>query len=123
MARNDWSDAEAERRFGWTARRPGHGHLYQIAVTVAGDPAPDTGLLVDLGFLDALLHSRVIERFADQDLNRALEPVARGDALPGCEVLAREIWRSLAEELPPGVELVRVIAREDDTLEAECIAP
>lgn len=123
MALPTWSDAEAEGRFGWTARRPGHGHLYRVAVTVGGVPDATTGLVMNLAELDALLADRVVTPFADQDLNQVVTAVAQGVQLPGCEVLAADIWQRLVHALPGRVTLERVVVQEDDTLEAECVAP
>lgn len=121
MALPDWSDGEAEARYGWTARRPGHGHLYRVAVTVGGTPDPDTGALLDLAAFDALLHDQVIAPLTGQHLNEAVDEFARGDALPTCEALAAVIWRRLAPHLAAGLRLERVVVAEDDTLEGECL--
>lgn len=120
MSKPGWSDAEAEQRYGWTARAPGHSHLYRVAVTVSGTPDPETGTIVDLAGLDAVLDREVMAHFAGSDLNVAIDAVASGDAVPGCEVLAAAIWRRVTRALPVGVTLQRVAVAEDETLEAEC---
>ncbi|MEZ4377452.1 MAG: 6-carboxytetrahydropterin synthase [Gemmatimonadales bacterium] len=121
MTLPQWSAADAEARFGWTARSPGHGHLYRVAVTVGGTPDPETGALLDLVAFDALLQQQVIDPMEGQDLNAAVAEFARGDALPTCEALAAVIWRRLAPRLADGLRLERVVVAEDDTLEGECL--
>jgi 6-pyruvoyltetrahydropterin/6-carboxytetrahydropterin synthase len=123
MRRADWSDEEAERRFGAVARHPGHGHLYRVAVTVAGPLDPETGTVVDLVALDDLLAREVVIPLDGSDLNATVAEVVRGDVVPGCEAIAASIWRRLADRLPHGVRLERVTVAEDDTLEAECLGP
>jgi 6-pyruvoyltetrahydropterin/6-carboxytetrahydropterin synthase len=121
MALPEWTDGEAEARFGWTARRPGHGHLYRVAVTVGGTPDPETGALLDLAAFDAVLDEQVIAPLTGRDLNEAVDEFARGEALPTCEALAAALWRRLAPHLPAGVTLQRIVVAEDDTLEGECL--
>ncbi|HRP07946.1 MAG TPA: 6-carboxytetrahydropterin synthase [Gemmatimonadales bacterium] len=122
MHKPGWSEAESARRFGWTAAAPGHGHLYRIAVTVTGEPDPETGTVIDLGVLDAVLEDRVRGVFEGQDLNTVLPEVLSGRAVPSCEVMAAEIWRRVTDGVPAGVSVVRVVVAEDDTLEAECLS-
>ena len=43
-----WSQERNEEVFGRCARRNGHGHNYTLEVTVAGEPDPVTGFVVDL---------------------------------------------------------------------------
>lgn len=94
-----------------------------MAITVTGPADPDTGVIVDLGALDAVLEREVRLPLDGSDLNKVLDEVARGDAVPGCEVIAGAIWRRVASALPDGVTLLRVTVSEDDTLEAECTGP
>jgi 6-pyruvoyltetrahydropterin/6-carboxytetrahydropterin synthase len=123
MHKPGWSDAEAHRRYGWTADAPGHGHLYRVAVSVSGRVDPETGTIVDLDMLDTVLAREVVLPFTGSDLNTALPAVANGQMLPTCEVLASAIWQRVTSQLPPGVSLVRVVVAEDDSLEAECTGP
>jgi 6-pyruvoyltetrahydropterin/6-carboxytetrahydropterin synthase len=120
MHKPGWTDAEAHRRYGWTADAPGHGHLYRVAVSVSGPVDPETGTVVDLDLLDQLLAREVVLPFTGSDLNTTLPSVVAGRALPTCEVLASTIWHRVTPELPAGVSLVRVVVAEDDSLEAEC---
>jgi 6-pyruvoyltetrahydropterin/6-carboxytetrahydropterin synthase len=120
MHKPGWSEAEAERRYGWTAAAPGHGHLYRVAVSVGGPADVETGTVIDLAEFDAILAREVILPFSGSDLNTALGDVASGRALPTCEAMAAGIWRRVAPHLPMGVRLVRVVVAEDDSLEAEC---
>ena len=123
MTKPGWSEAEGRRRFGATADAPGHGHLYRVAVTVAGPRDPETGTVVALAALEDLLVRAVVIPLGGSDLNRALPEVAGGEAVPACEALAVSIWRRLAPHLAGGVRLERVTVAEDDSLEAECLGP
>lgn len=123
MHKPGWTDAEAQRRYGWTADPPGHGHLYRVAVSVSGPVDVDTGAVIDLDALDAVLAREVVVPFSGSDLNTALPAVAAGLMLPTCEAMAAAIWQRVTPHLPAGVRLVRVVVAEDDSLEAECTGP
>ena len=123
MHKPGWSDAESQRRYGWTADPPGHGHLYRVAVSVTGAADVETGAVVDLGVLDALLAREVVLPLSGTDLNTTIAAVAAGHVLPTCEALAAAIWQRVEPHLPSGVRLVRVTVAEDDSLEAECTDP
>jgi 6-pyruvoyltetrahydropterin/6-carboxytetrahydropterin synthase len=43
-----WTEEKNEQVFGRCANRNGHGHNYTLEVTVAGEPDPVTGFVVDL---------------------------------------------------------------------------
>src|SRR5687768_18503196 len=58
--RPDWSDERNRSVFGACANPHGHGHNYMLEATVEGAVDPETGFLVDLGWLDALLPERVV---------------------------------------------------------------
>jgi 6-pyruvoyltetrahydropterin/6-carboxytetrahydropterin synthase len=123
MHKAGWSDAEAANRYGWTADPSGHGHLYRVAVSVSGPADVETGAVIDLGVLDAVLAREVVLPFSGSDLNTTLPAVAAGQSLPTCEAIAATIWHRVTPHLPAGVKLVRVTVAEDDSLEAECTDP
>jgi 6-pyruvoyltetrahydropterin/6-carboxytetrahydropterin synthase len=123
MHKPGWSDAEAQERYGWTADPSGHGHLYRVAVSVSGPADVETGAVIDLETLDAILTREVVFPLSGTDLNTALPAVIAGRMLPTCEALASDIWQRVTPWLPSGVRLVRVTVAEDDSLEAECTDP
>jgi 6-pyruvoyltetrahydropterin/6-carboxytetrahydropterin synthase len=118
MWRADWSDAENRRRFGPVAEY--HGHQYSCSVTVAGPVDPSTGMLVDLGELDALIDEEVLQRLSSRQLNTDLPELASGRPLPTCEALVSILYPRLAARLPGGLHLLRVRVAEDPALYAEC---
>ena len=46
-----------------------HGHNYVIEVTVAGEPDPETGYVVDLGKLKKVIEERILEPCDHRNLN------------------------------------------------------
>ncbi|MDP9121686.1 MAG: 6-carboxytetrahydropterin synthase [Acidobacteriota bacterium] len=119
--RPEWSEEKNRAHFGKCANLPGHGHNYRLYVTVAGEPDPRTGFIVDLGQLDTLVHRRVVDLLDHQHLNAALPEFREGGAIPSSEALIRWIQVQLAGHLPPGASLVRLRLEEDEDLAAEWV--
>ena len=85
-----------------------HGHNYYLEVTMRGEPDPITGMLIDIGHVDAVVKARVLE---DVD-HRSLEEVPALDGvITTGESLARAFWGLLAPALRPGA-LARVAVVE-----------
>jgi 6-pyruvoyltetrahydropterin/6-carboxytetrahydropterin synthase len=47
-----------------------HGHNYVIEVTVAGNPDPETGYLIDLGKLKSIIKEKILDPCDHKNLNR-----------------------------------------------------
>jgi 6-pyruvoyltetrahydropterin/6-carboxytetrahydropterin synthase len=118
LYRRDWSEARNREAFGQLSSP--HGHDYQCAVTVTG-PLDETGMVVDLTLLDAILHEEVVAPLAGKHLNREVPAFAGGTPLlPTCEALATHLFARIASRLPRGVALERVRIAEDATLYGDC---
>lgn len=117
--RPEWSPEENARAFGLCAREHGHGHNYRCAVTVTGPVADETGMVVDLAALDALLVRTVRDPLDHRHLNLDVPEFAYGRVVPTAEALAVWVWQRLEPRLPAGVRLSAVRIEEDDDLYAE----
>lgn len=104
------SEERNQELFGKCANPSGHGHNYKVEVTVSGDLDPMTGMMVDLVALDDAVNRLVVERYDHHNLNQDL-PEFQGKVTTS-EVVANEIWRALAGNVP--AELVRVRLFETD---------
>lgn len=107
----DLSDEENRKRFGAAASQ--HGHNYRLEVTLAGEPDPQTGMVLDLKDLKQVLEREVGARFDHRDLNADTPFFEKVPPTP--EHLALVIHRLLAEALPPGL-LHAVRLRQDPDL-------
>lgn len=94
--------------FGKCTNEAGHGHNYELEVTVRGDPDPATGMFVDIQKLDELVQELVVERYDHKNLNVDIEEFAQTN--PTSEMLATAIFYRLKGKLP--AELYRVRLRE-----------
>jgi 6-pyruvoyltetrahydropterin/6-carboxytetrahydropterin synthase len=92
-----WTEEQNRRVFGQCANRNGHGHNYTLEVTVAGEPDPVIGFVVDLKWLKTVLEERVLEAWDHRHLNLETEEFAR--AVPTTENIAIAAWRRLEPAL------------------------
>ena len=67
---NPQLSAEENRRiFGKCNNPHGHGHNYTLEVTVAGEPDPVTGMVLDLKELKEILEREITQRMDHRFLN------------------------------------------------------
>lgn len=110
LAREDWSEEENRRVFGDCANPNWHGHNYDLEVTVVGPVDPETGYVMDLGDLKALVNRRVVDDLDHRNLNLDVDWM-RG-IVPSTENLAVAIWKRVAPHIPAPAELDRVVLWE-----------
>ena len=115
--RPEWSDAKNVEVFGLCARPNYHGHTYTCAVTVEGPVDSETGMVMDLGVLDAVLEAEVVARFDHRNINLDVPEFAEGRLIPTGENLARFIFDRVESALG-GLHLRSVQSDEDDSLSA-----
>ena len=110
----DRSDEENQKLFGMAANPHGHGHNYVLEVTLAGDPDPVTGMVLDLKELKETLRLLVVDVYDHRFLNYEVRPFDR--VVPTTENIARDIWRRLEPALRAGnrrLHTVRVYETPD----------
>ncbi|MDQ2688405.1 MAG: 6-carboxytetrahydropterin synthase [Armatimonadota bacterium] len=108
------SDAENAEIFGKCNWANGHGHNYEVEITLAGEPAPDTGRLGCPETLDRIVDEEVLKPFDHRHLN--FDAPEFRDLNPTSENLTHVIWdklaRRLASEPMDGARLYKVAVRE-----------
>lgn len=88
------SDDENRAVYGKCNNPNGHGHNYEVEITVAGAVDPVTGRAVSLDTLDALATREVIDPMRYRNLNAEI-PAFRA-SVPTTENLAAEVHRRLS---------------------------
>lgn len=91
------SDEWNQRVFGKCNNPNWHGHNYIIDVTVAGEPHPDTGYVIDLGKLKSIINERIIEPCDHKNLN--LEVPFLDNIIPSTENLCKAFFYELEDEI------------------------
>jgi 6-pyruvoyltetrahydropterin/6-carboxytetrahydropterin synthase len=95
-----WSAEKNREVFGRCANRNGHGHNYTLEVTVAGEPDPVTGFVVDLKWLKDVIEDEVLSAWDHRHFN--LEVPEFAHAIPTSENIAIAAWRRLEPSISAG---------------------
>ncbi len=116
LARPDWDDARNTEIYGKCANPSGHGHNYVLEVTVRGEVDPQSGRLVAVPKLDAIVRERVLalldHRFLNRDVDRFETEV------PTAENIARFAWDALKGEIAPSIlDRIRLVETENNAVE------
>ena len=90
------SDDQNRQTFGKCNNPLGHGHNYELQVTLAGTPDP-SGVLVPIPTLERIVAETVIDRFDHKNLNVEVEEFKT--TIPSVENIARVIYQLLKSPL------------------------
>lgn len=91
------SDDANRQAYGKCNNPHGHGHNYELQVTLAGTPDPATGLLADIPAFERTVADTVIAKFDHKNLNAELPEFH--DLIPSVENIAMVIYRLLKPRL------------------------
>ncbi len=100
LYRADWDDAKNLEVFGACANPNGHGHNYELEVTVEGPVDPETGMVVNMKDLKAAVNEWVVDRVDHKHLN--LDVPFLSGVIPTAENLAVAFWAALEPRVPAG---------------------
>lgn len=110
-----------EKTFGKCNYPNWHGHNYVIEVTVAGEPDPETGYVIDLGKLKSIIKEKVLDPCDHRNLNMDV-PFLEG-IIPTSENLVRiffdQLRADVEEACPNGGKLYKVKLYETERNVAE----
>lgn len=91
-----FSEDENRNAFGKCNNPHGHGHNYELHVTVKGDP-DENGIVIELPRFERIVSDTIIQRFDHRNLN--LEVAEFRDLNPTVENIARVIYQLLKPAL------------------------
>jgi 6-pyruvoyltetrahydropterin/6-carboxytetrahydropterin synthase len=116
------TDPENVELYGKCNNPHGHGHNYEVEITVAGPVNAVTGRAVDLTALDALAAREVLEPLRYRNLNKEVE--AFRTVVPTTENLTfevdrrlRAVWAGAFPEGMPRLEKIRIWETERNICE------
>jgi 6-pyruvoyltetrahydropterin/6-carboxytetrahydropterin synthase len=103
LFRKDWTDEKNTAVFGKCSNPNFHGHNYELEVGVTGDIDPETGFLIDLKILKAIIKEEVEDPFDHKNLNK--EVAVFKDLNPTVENIAIEIYNRIKKRLGSAYEI------------------
>ncbi len=111
------SDAENDELYGKCNNPFGHGHNYEIEVTVRGEVDDSTGRVVDLASLDELIRGRVTGPFEHRNLNvevpefQSLTPTTENLGMV-IDKRLRSVWSEAFPAGTPKLKRIRIYETE-----------
>ena len=103
LYRKDWTDARNLEVFGKCSNPNFHGHNYELEVGVTGSIDPETGFVIDLAQLKAIIKEEVEDPFDHKNLNVEVEIFK--ELNPTVENIAKVIWDRLRQRLDPAYDI------------------
>ncbi|MCB0704013.1 MAG: 6-carboxytetrahydropterin synthase [Saprospiraceae bacterium] len=99
----NWSPEKNKAVFGVCNNDNYHGHNYELEVRLSGEVDPETGYLIDLKDLKALIEDQIENRFDHKNLNLDTEEFR--DLNPTAEHICYVIWNILRNNLADRYEI------------------
>ncbi len=93
----DKSDEWNRQTFGKCNNPNWHGHNYVIEVTVAGEPDPETGYVIDLAKLKSIIKEKILDKCDHKNLN--LEVSFLEGIIPSTENLCKAFFMELESDV------------------------
>jgi 6-pyruvoyltetrahydropterin/6-carboxytetrahydropterin synthase len=111
---DEWSKEKNEQVFGLCTSPHGHGHNYELHVTIDGQIDPDTGMIINLSDLKKYVNV-ILEKFDHKYLN--LDTPYFKERIPTTENIALILFDLIGKELRGkglfGLNKIRLYERAD----------
>lgn len=98
-----WEDAKNFEVFGKCSNPNYHGHNYEMIVSIKGEINPETGFVMNLDDLKAIIFTEVEEYLDHKNLNVEVEEFQKLN--PTVENIAVVIWNRIRAKLNSELEL------------------
>ena len=118
LFRPEWTDEQNLEVFGKCSNPNWHGHNYELYVTVKGNINPETGFVIDLKELKAIIRAEVTDALDHKNIN--LDVNFMKGKMASTEVLAVAIFDQLKPHiLKHGAELhsIKLFETENNFVE------
>jgi len=112
----EYSGQQNREIFGPCSNPNGHGHNYVLEVTVTGPVDPQTGMIINLKEMKAIIRKEIIDKVDHKNLN--LDVPFMKDVIPTTENFAARIWEVLDQKFPEGT-LDRIVMWESENNKVE----
>ncbi len=97
MYKPELSDEENFELYGKCSNPNGHGHNYILEVTVAGEPDPQIGYVMDLKKLKEIVEDIIIEKVDHKNLNVDVDFMK--SIIPTAENIVIGFWNQLESKI------------------------
>jgi len=94
------TDEENENVFGLCNNPLGHGHNYELEITIKGEPDATTGMVIDLKELKSIVQKEIINKVDHKHLNFDVDFMQ--GMVPTVENIVVAFWQQLEGKLPNG---------------------
>lgn len=98
-----WTDARNTEIFGKCSNPNYHGHNYELIVSVTGEIDSETGFVMDMKVLKAIIREEVEDPFDHKNLNEEVEEFKTLN--PTAENIVVVIWNRIRNRVPSGLSL------------------
>nr|ACO10966.1 6-pyruvoyl tetrahydrobiopterin synthase [Caligus rogercresseyi] len=99
---------ENQELFGKCNNPNGHGHNYNMEITVSSEPCPKTGFVMNLVDLKELIATHVLRTLDHRNIDLDVPYFAQGKKTSTAENIAIYIWDCLNPHFGDGVSLYEV---------------
>jgi len=99
----NFSDEKNRQIFGLCNNPNYHGHNYELEVKVSGEIDPETGYVMDLGWLSNVIKTEIEDRFDHKNLN--LDTAEFKHLNPTAENIVVVIWQILRSKIDDRYDL------------------
>ena len=111
-----WDNKKNDEVFGKCNNPNYHGHNYELEIKITGETDPETGYVIDLKKLSAIINEHVLEKFDHKNLN--LDTTYFVNLIPTAEHIAIVIYEILRKKIDSGLDLkVRLYETERNFVE------
>lgn len=107
LYRKDWTFEKNQAVFGKCNNPNYHGHNYELIVSVTGEIDQETGYVMDLGDLAAIIRNEIEDKFDHKNLNMDVPEFA--DLNPTAENIVVVIWDKIRAKIASDKELEVVL--------------
>ncbi|MCC7429275.1 6-carboxytetrahydropterin synthase [bacterium] len=97
---NKLSTEENRRVYGICNNENGHGHNYELEVTIAGEIDPITGMVMDLKELKEIIDREITDKVDHKNLNIDVDFLE--GLVPTAEIVTMKFWEILQDKIPCG---------------------
>jgi 6-pyruvoyltetrahydropterin/6-carboxytetrahydropterin synthase len=111
-----WTDEQNEAFFGKCANKNYHGHNFDLYVTLKGYANTDTGMVMDLKKLKAVIKEYVVDQFDHMNINEDVS-FMKGK-LASIENIVVAIWEQLEPHIENGkLHCIKLVETERNFVE------